>query len=476
MRRGAGIRRNSIFAFLSRLIRLLTNVLMFVGIARLYGVEAFGQFTTAHTLSTIFLLLADFGFDSLLPTEIAVHRQKTPEYVARYFSLKIVFAVVATIAMMMVPLLEGMSASTETLVHIFSWYVLLASLNNFFFALFKGYEEFHHETRISFITNSLLLILLIVLGVFQAPLPYVALSFVGTRVLGLLLALKTTGKWPELRLPRFDLSGWREVWQRVAVFGIHFLFGNLFFQLDTILLSVWRGDRDVGIYQSAFKVVGMVLILPDIAVNTMMPVLARLRVENIERWKEYGRLLNKILFLVGFPVSILLFVYSEPIITLVYGSAEFQTAIPVLRIFAATVLVRYGYEAYALMLTTSHRQAARMTIVVAGTLINVAANAFFIPAYGPWGAAVVSLGTNVLVGVSYVVASGQSFVQWTLQVRNLLVAIGMLALAGLGWITQYIPWWYTAPVLACAATFIVYSVGLTKEEWRELVLRRPLSG
>ena len=45
---------NSFFSILTQFIRLLANAVLFIGIARVYGVEAFGQFTTAHTY-TIFL-------------------------------------------------------------------------------------------------------------------------------------------------------------------------------------------------------------------------------------------------------------------------------------------------------------------------------------------------------------------------------------------------------------------------------------
>ena len=466
MGQGARIRRNAVFAFLSRLIRLLTNFLLFIGIARLYGLEAFGQFTTAHTLATIFLLLADFGFDSLLPTEIARHRERAAEYVQRYFSLKVIFAAGACIGMIGLPFWQHLSPTTRTLVEIFSLYVVLASFNNFFFALFKGFEEFHHETKISFATNLSLLILLIVLGVLHAPLYMLAFGFVGTRVIGVVLGSRIATRLTKSRVMLFNFDGWKEIWRRVVVFGLHFVFGALFFQLDTVLLAFWRGDHDVGIYQSAFKIATLALIVPDIAIRTMMPVLSRLHGENGDRWSSLGRLLNKTLFLLGLPVSMVLFVYAEQVIQLIYGRGEFSDAIPILRLFAGTVLVRFSVEAYALMLTTSDRQAVRMIIVVAGTLINYVLNFFMIPRYGPMGAAYVSLITNILVGAGYVIASRHSFVKWTCDGRNVvsLVATGILALVV--WNFRTVPLWYSCPIVIGLYAIIFYYVGYTREEWK----------
>src|SRR6266852_2655435 len=93
------IKRNSLFVLLSQLIRLFTNALLFVGVARFYGPIGFGQFTAAHTLSTIFLLLSEYGFDTLLVTEIAHDRERAPQIVGTYFSVKVILAVVSTLLM-----------------------------------------------------------------------------------------------------------------------------------------------------------------------------------------------------------------------------------------------------------------------------------------------------------------------------------------------------------------------------------------
>jgi len=467
----ARIKKNAVFAFLSRLIRLLTNFLLFIGIARLYGLEAFGQFTTAHTLATIFLLLADFGFDSLLPTEIARQRERAAELAQRYFSLKVIFAAGACVGMIALPFWQHLSPTTRTLVEIFSLYVVLASFNNFFFALFKGFEEFHHETKISFATNLSLLVLLIVLGVLHAPLYVLAFGFVGTRVIGVVLGSRTATRLTKSRVMLFNFDGWKEIWRRVVVFGLHFVFGALFFQLDTVLLAFWRGDHDVGIYQSAFKIATLGLIVPDIAIRTMMPVLSRLHGESGDRWISLGRLLNKTLFLIGLPVSMILFVYAEQLIHLVYGTGGFSEAIPILRLFAATVFVRFSVEAYALMLTTSRRQTILMFVVIAGTVVNYVLNFFIIPTYGPMGAAYVSLTTNILVGAGYVIASRHSFVQWTCDPRNLvsLVITGILALVM--WNFRTVPLWYTCPIVIGLYALVFYYIGYTREEWKMVFVK-----
>ena len=472
MTRGSRIKRNSVFAFLSRVIRLVTNVLLFVGIARLYGVEAFGQFTAAHTLSTIFLLLADFGFDSLLPTEIAARRERAAEYARRYFSMKVLFAVGASLVMLVLSVFQETSSETRTLVQIFSLYVFFASLNNYFFALFKSFEQFHHETLISFVTNAILLLLLIVLGILHSPLYVLAICFVGTRIIGIVMGLKTAARLTQGRIIQMSFEGWKDVWKDVMVFGLQFVLGALFLQLDTVLISFLKGDRDVGIYQAAFKIIALVLIVPDVVITTVMPVLARLFVENRARWESLGRLFTKTLLLLGLPLCVIPFVYAKEMIVLVYGAEGFDESIHILRLLLMTVFIRFSVaEAYAMMLTTSRRQGRRLAIVGGGTLLSFLLNLLFIPHYGPSGAATVALITNVIAGVGFVLASGDSFVAWTCNVRNVASSGIVVSVGAVAWGMPSIPMWCGAPVILVMSAATLYFIGFTREEWSLVFVR-----
>jgi O-antigen/teichoic acid export membrane protein len=468
--------RNSFFAFLSQLIRLSTNFLLFVGIARLYGVEAFGQFTTAHTLSTVFLLLADFGFDTLVAMEIARNRPQAMQIARRYFSQKVVFAGTATLAMLGLSFVQHFSWETRALVQIFALYVFGASLNNFFFAFFKGFEEFHHETRISFWINGGLLGLLIALGIVHVPIQFIALAFVVTRLMGIFMASGIAGRLAGGNVMHMTFDRWRETWRTVAVFGGYFLFGSLFFVLDTVLLSLWRGDRDVGVYQAAFKIVGLSLVVSDIAINTMIPVLARLHADGDDQWALLGRLLNKMLSLVALPICMVLFLYPDQIITILYGGDDFREAVPILRLFALTIYVRFAVDVYGIMMTTSQRQTVRMYIVIAGTVLNLALNAYMIPRYGPWGAALVSFVTNVMVGAAYIIGSRQSFLRWTCDPLYVLSFCVSLAIAFLAWNFREVSVWLAAPVIFVLCGLITYFIGFSRDEWRRISARSRPAG
>lgn len=464
------IKRNSLFAFLSHFFRMLTNVVLFISIARSYGPEEFGQFTAAHTLATVFLFLADFGFDTLLASEVARDRKNAFVLVRRLFSLKLAFALAASLLMILTALVQGVSAPTRLLMMVFSSFVFLSALMNFFFALFKGVEEMQYETWISFAANLLLLCVVLALGYAGASLLVIAIAFTASRVIGLMLTWHTARRQGFAVPISFSFSG-RSDLGIVLVFGLQALFGNLFFVQDTLLLSAWSGDYQVGIYQSVFKLISVVLVVQEVVVVALLPALSRLYLENREGWSKYGGLASRTLLFIALPIALAFVIYADRIVTLIYGATDYNEAIPILRIFGLIVLIRFSVEAYALMLTTSQRQKRRLWVVAGATVFNLLLNWYAIPRWGPLGAAVVSLTTNLLVGVGYVAATGRLFYDWFLNIRPLVplmcaVAIGV-ALWNLYWVSPLV----TAPLALLFLSAIILWFGFTQEE-RHLVFAR----
>ncbi|NJD23516.1 MAG: flippase [Melioribacter sp.] len=458
------IRKNSFYSTLSISSRLIANVFVFWIIARYYGPEIFGQFKSAQVLATNFIILADFGFDILLTTEVARNRINAVYLYRQFYSLKLMFSLFTFTAMWLLSLFGNFSQETRTLIQILSFYTIFTTLTNHLFALYKGFEKLEYETKVSLFINVGLILILFPLIILKINIFIIALVFVFTRFFGFIVAIIYSFKLiPNISF-RISFDGFSEIKNKVFIFGFFLLFNNLFFQLDTILLSLWRGDKSVGVYQAAFMLIMLPLIIPDIFINTLMPFLSRLNVENQVQWKRAGYLMNKILIAVAIPISIILFAFSEQIIKIIYGSRAYSETIPILRIFAITLLVRFSLESYALMLTTSERQKIRLITVIVATLLNFILNYFLIPIYGPYGAALVSLITNIFVGIIYYATNYKLVSEYLLNYKVLMFVLVSLIMAYFSWLLRDINLFISIPVLGLIFIFIIYYIFFTKSE------------
>ncbi len=401
------VRSNSFFSFLSGIIRVALSGLMFIGVARFYGAETFGEFTTAYTYLTIIFLVADFGLDTILTLEIARNRDQAPNTIRNFFPLKVLSSLIASILMVTIAVLSHFTHSTKVLMFIFSSGILGTALTTFTISFFKGHEELHQETLVAFIQNSFLLISLLALAFLKMDIYYVAIVYVVSRYLGFFTAVFMA--WP-----RLTLKGMRERVSRLTLFaesvpyGLHLLFGILFFQLDTILLAYWKGEWAVGQYQSVMKLIVMLGLGSDAITNALLPLLSRLHIQDMSRWLRFGKFFSKTLTFICLPFGLVFFIYPNQVITIVYGSLAFNDAVPILRIFAVIIVIRFTTEIYALMLTTARNQKLRMYVVVAATVLNLLFNSYAIPRHGIMGAAIVSLLTNIFVsGMCWYLAYAQ---------------------------------------------------------------------
>ncbi len=458
------IRFNSFFSLSSSVIRLLTSFIFFIGIARFYGIEVFGSFTAAHTLTLMFLYLADFGLDILLTIEVARSKENASKILEKYFPIKLILSVAALAGAWLLPLFEDMSNLTRILIFILSFNIIFTSLTTYFFALFKGIEQFQHETKISLIINLSLIALLILCGFLQVEIQYLALAFILSRAVGLALAFYNLNKTLHFNHFRLSFKGLRSQWKIITVFGLHLILGNLYFQLDTILLSIWKGDLEVGIYQAAFKLIMFTLIIPDVMINAMLPVLSNYYSENKEKWLMLAKLLNKTLFMISIPIALILFSYAEQIISLLYGKGRFIEAATVLRIFAVTIVIRYSAEAFALMLTTSHRQFSRVVIVAVAVTMNFSLNSYAIPKYGIVGAAVVSLITNLIVGISYFFTNHFRDVVKFFNIKFIVFFGGTIAFGFILNNVLALNWIIALGLITIFSCFFIYFIGYNSKE------------
>ncbi|KAA0230002.1 flippase [candidate division KSB1 bacterium] len=470
MELAARLRWNSIFLLLSSGIRLLTNALLFLGLARFYGPEAFGQFTIAHTLATLFLLVADFGLDLLFTTEVARQRPHIDALFRSFAVVKLFFAGLAVTGMWLLPEFHEFSDTTRWLIYIFSFSTACNALTNFIFALFKGLEQFRYETRVSFVENLVLLLGLVVLGVLHAPLWLFAAMFAGTRFLGLLIAAALAVRFVRPRaLSGLRLAECRDVMHKGWVFGAHLLFEACYYQLDTVLLALWKGDYVVGIYQAGMKLMALALTLPDILIGAVIPALSYFHGKDEARWQQLGKLLNKTLFFLALPLALIFFVYPEPVMSLIYGAENFAPAVPIMRVTALIILIRLVLAAYGIMLTTSGRHRVRMITVALATFLALGLHAYAIPRYGAYGAAWVSVAVNFFVAVIFAFSCRAFFLKWTLEKHYLLPGLLFAILGFMLWRFAELHAWYGIALVGIFSLLIIYFAGYSKNERKKML-------
>jgi len=105
-----------------------------------------------------------------------------------------------------------------------------------------------------------------------------------------------------------------------------------------------------------------------------------------------------------------------------------------------------------------------MYSVIFASVFNVLLNYYAIPNYGVFGAAIVSLITNVLVGIIYISFTRPLFYQWLFNFKMIVTLILSSILAIVLWIIKDVYIFYLSPIFIGVFFVFAYFYFFSDEE------------
>lgn len=229
---------------------------------------------------------------------------------------------------------------------------------------------------------------------------FILASFVGFCV-RMWLVMKT--------LKHNDLQGWlsadisliRDQWK-----GIAWFLGNTSFiatlktgnerYLGILILGYFAGKDAVAFYKIASSVASVVNRIVDPIYEAIYPELVKLASSNaIEDFKNMIKSTTKSLVLIIIPIGVIIIIFAEPIISLVFGK-DYVPATSALRILAAAVLIiRCTFWINPALLSMG-RPGLRTIMGVISTFIYLVLMFLLVPGYSYMGAAFAFLGYSIV--------------------------------------------------------------------------------
>jgi len=370
-------------------VRLLGALLFFV-LARFMGAGTFGSYLSAMAFAGMFVVIHEAGFHILLTREIARTPGQAVALSLRVARIKAVASVLVCIIAPIVASLSGMDRHMVLLVGLASLAVNAASFVEMIGAILQGRERMDTEAVVR--TFHKLFLIGVPLGawfVFHRT-GFVLAGQALASILVLVIAAIYLGRMnsgPDSGRIRARLTGvWKwlyEVWPLTLAA----LFSVLASRVDLVLLSRFRPMEDAGIYGAASRLLEFAQVLPALFTGVMFPILSRMAVEkdSARRDRTYDRLFRWFAA-ISIPAAILQFIWADVVVGVCYG-AGYSPSSSVLRILSLAMFFSFMGYIFVYGLIASDRQRSYLFLTATVCLVNVVANVWAIPLYGPSGAA-----------------------------------------------------------------------------------------
>lgn len=396
------ITKNIIALGISQIITAILGFFLVIYIARYLGEVGFGKYSFAISFISLFAILASLGINNFIIREIARNRELTNKYLTNVLVIKLILSfftftfIVLTINLMNYP------QDTTRAVYLFGIYTILTSFTLTFSSIFQAFEKMEYNAVISIIEKIILFLLVFFVlifgyGLIELAYVYIFTGIVGTTLSFAVVLVKITK--PKLKI---DFLLWKRIIISSIPFALNALFAVLFFKIDTVMLSVLKGDAAVGIYSAAYNpLLALTGIISYMITAALYPVMSKHFISSKDSLETFTVLSSKYITTIGFPMAIGCFILANQFIALFYVN-QFSASIVVFQLLALFIPFRLVSSITGTLLTSINRQSSRTVSVGLSALVNIALNAVMIPYLSYIGASVATVLSEVFLYFAFI--------------------------------------------------------------------------
>jgi O-antigen/teichoic acid export membrane protein len=363
-----------------------------VYVARVLGAGYFGAIELAGAIVLYFSRVADGGFDlGLGVREVAANPEQLDRLVSPALTLRslvsgLLVVLVSLTGFALLPRIEA------TVLAAYSLTLLAVGMSTRW--VHVGIER-ARVVAVARTIGEIIMVLLIVSfvsdsdDVIRVPLA----RFAGEILASLLLLAVLIRRGVRLR-PRFDWNLIRPLARRALPLVLSALLGLMIFNMDLILLRVFRTSVHVGYYAAAYALISFLANLSLAYGLSLLPALTRLEQESEKRRRVFQTAFAHA-FAVGLPVAAGATLLAGPIIQLVFGAEYAEAALPMaIVIWSIPLGTARDINVAALLALGEEGRVLRLTAIAAAC--NLVLNLLLIPPMGIPGAAIATLITESL--------------------------------------------------------------------------------
>ncbi|MCX6796298.1 MAG: flippase, partial [Candidatus Falkowbacteria bacterium] len=392
----SNIAKNTSYFTLALVIQKVITFSYFILLARNLIPEDLGKYYFAISFTTIFAIFIDLGLANVLTREVAKDQNAAGKLLSNVLAIKIPLAILSLLVLVSIINWLHYPELTKILVYISCISMILDSFTLTFFAVVRGCHNLAYESIAAVVFQIIVLIFGWLVIFHNLGLKWLMLALALASIFNFLYSLTIVSS-------RLKIKIWQPIDKKLmqtiitiaipfALFGI---FQRLYTYLDTVLLSVFAGDKYVGLYQVAFKFVFALQFLPMAFTASVYPAFADYWARNREQLAiTFERAMNY-LIIISLPISFGIISISDKIVLIF--KPEYMAALPALNIIMIALIFLFVNYPIGSLLNACDRQ-KRNTINMAITLvISILLNLILIPKLQTLGASITVVVSNFIM-------------------------------------------------------------------------------
>lgn len=437
---GAIILRNTLVVAAGTWLTRIFNFLFIIYAVRTLGEDGLGRYATVISFVGLFSVFSELGMAQYVERSIA---QKPSRVQDLFWDLVVLRAILALFGILGISLVALRVYDTEIAngVFLFSLTFLLSSLLAPLGIILTANERFDLATLVGLIGQLITISLGILLlwlghGIFALLLTGFVAMPIQIVVTARLIKRHQLGPLPF----RIHPDRWKQFIRLSLPFGITSLALTLNYNVDTVILGFFWPQSEVGWYNASYRLVVNAVSVVGAFLVVMTPSLAREHQHFPERVQAWVRTSIHWMMVFGIPAAAGLSIVAASTVRFLYGQ-EFETAGTTVAIIAWDIPLYVLLSFFGNVTAATGRERPAAAIYVGSATANVILNLIFIPFFGMYAAATITVASDLLTVVLFLVLLRET-IQFRSRFSGTLVRAGTATLVMMlsMWILRELPY------------------------------------
>ncbi|MFZ5424854.1 MAG: flippase [Patescibacteria group bacterium] len=395
---------NTFYQLLAKILTMSITVLATIIITRVYGKESFGEFNLMQAYPALFFVIVDFGFNAIATKELSTNWDKAEKYLSNILGIRILFSVILIALIGFVIHFFPYSSNLKFGIYLSLFLILTQALYATTNIIFQVKLRYDYSSIGLLLGYVVILFAILVLSYLRVNVVWVNFSYVVGGLVTFIVNFYYVRKFDVRIKLAFDKEIWQPLVLQALPIGLMFVFSQINFKADSILLSVLSlpegyglsNTESVAVYGLPYKVFEVSLVVPTFFMNAVYPIYVMHLGESKTRFKETIKKSLLALGVAGLVFGILGVILS-PLAILILGGSEFTESILVLRLLLGGLVLFYLSQPISWIIVTLGKQKYLPLIYLIGSVVNLTLNFIFIPRYSFYASSVITWISEFLI-------------------------------------------------------------------------------
>jgi len=401
---------NTIIQIIGKAIATVLGLLAIAIMARYLKEIGFGQYTTIITFLSFFGIIADFGLTLITSQMISRPGNNQTVLLNNLFSLRLVSAIFFLGLAPLIVLFFPYEPIIKLGVAVTALSFFFTALNQILVGFFQKNLTMAVVAMAEVVSRIILLAGVIITAYMNLGLLSIMVATVISSFISFVMHYWFSRRFIKISW-QIDLSVWREIIKKSWPLGLTIFFNLIYLRADIFILSLLKGQADVGLYGATYKVIDILTTLPFMFAGLILPILTlEWSSKNLQKFNQILQKSFDVMIILAMPLIIGAQLTAKPLMIMIAGE-NFAQSGNILKILMLAIGFVFVGCLFAHAVIALDKQKNIIGAYIFTAITSLIGYLIFIPLFSYSGAAWVTVYSEFAITVSsfYIIIKYSNF-------------------------------------------------------------------